>query len=110
MPPATNATKIASTSAAPTTIDADLVVLPWYEDDLLETVPGLDAGTGGEVSRAIATREFQAKPYEMFVTPLDSRGWRARRVALVGGGRRADCDSGLLRRLAAAAGISARLK
>ena len=86
---------------------ADLLIVPWFED-AASAVPGLDAATGGEVGRALAGKEFQAKPYEIFVTPIVDRQWRARRVALIGGGRRETCTGELIRKLAATAGLSAR--
>ena len=73
-------------------------------------VPGLDAATGGEIGRALAGKEFQARPFETFVTPITDRQWRARRVALIGAGRRELCTGELVRKLASAAGCSARQK
>jgi leucyl aminopeptidase len=92
----------------PRDIDADLVVLPAFEDDDLGDVEGIDAATGGEASRARASREFAGKLYDLFVTPADRGGWRARRVGLAGAGNRADFTTDRLRRLAAAAGSAAR--
>src|SRR5437899_413044 len=47
--------------------EVDLILIPWYEDDGPAAVPALDAATGGEIARALSTREFQAKPYELFI-------------------------------------------
>jgi leucyl aminopeptidase len=88
---------------------ADLLVVPWF-DDAGSAVPGLDAATGGEIAGALASRELQAKPFEIFVTPITDRQWRARRVALIGAGRADDCGGELIRKLAAAGGLSARQK
>src|SRR5437867_4337680 len=90
-------------------VTADLLAIPWF-DDPASVVPGLDAATGGEIARALATGELQAKPFEMFVTPIVDRQWRARRVALIGAGRRDACNGELIRKLATASGLSARQK
>jgi hypothetical protein len=71
-------------------VTADLLIVPWFED-ASAIVSGLDAATGGEIARALASKEFQAKPFEMFVTPITDRQWRGRRVALVGAGRHDAC-------------------
>ena len=91
-------------------IEVDLLVVPVFEGESPDAVPGLDAATLGEFGRALTTREFQAKPYELFVTPAGDRNWRARRVAVIGGGRRADADPGMLRKLATTAGLVAQQK
>ena len=90
-------------------VTADLLIVPWFED-ASAIVSGLDAATGGEIARALASKEFQAKPFEMFVTPITDRQWRARRVALVGAGRHDGCGSDLVRKLASAGGLSSRQK
>ncbi len=69
---------------------------------------GADAASGGELARALTSKEFQAKPFELFLTPVVDRGWRVRRVAFIGGGAERGTD--LLRRLATAAGLTARHK
>jgi len=110
MPPATTSTPIACTTAAFPAVDADLLVVPWFEDDALDAVPGLDSATAGEVPRALATKEFQAKAFELFVTPVTDRGWRVRRIALVGAGPREEGGADVIRRVATAAGVHARQK
>jgi leucyl aminopeptidase len=91
-------------------IDTDLIVVPWFEDEAAGPVAGLDAATGGEIGRALAAKEFQGKPYELFLTALTDRDWRSRRVALIGMGRRSDYGAELIRKAAAASGLSARQK
>ena len=98
----------AVTSAEPAAVDTELLVFPAFEEEGLEGLPDLDGATGGEVSRAVATREFRGKPFELFVTPVVGRGWRARRVGLVGGGRRAEYDTDRARRVATAVAMAAR--
>jgi leucyl aminopeptidase len=99
---------IACVSGALAAVEVDLLVLPWFEEELLDAVQGVDGATGGEVARALAIREFDARRYDMFVTPITDRGWRARRVALIGGGKRADANGDILRKLGATAGLAGR--
>src|SRR5436309_9782395 len=106
----TTISRISCTAAALDAVEVDLLVVPVFEGESPDAVPGLDAATLGEVGRASTSREFQAKPYELFVTPVGDRTWRARRVAVIGGGRRADADPGMLRKLATTAGLVARQK
>ena len=89
-------------------IDTDLLIVPWFEDDVPGPV-GVDGASGGEIARALSAREFQAKPYELLVVPVSDRSWRAPRVALIGGGA-AERGSAFVRKLATAAGLAARQK
>jgi leucyl aminopeptidase len=89
-------------------VDADLLVVPVFEDDALDDVEGLEAATGGESARARASQEFTGKLYDLFLTPSDRGAWRARRVGLIGAGSRAEYSTDRLRRLATAAGSAAR--
>jgi leucyl aminopeptidase len=109
MSTATTSTSITCVGEPLSGAAADLLVVPWFED-AASAVPGLDAATGGEIGRALAGKEFQPKPFEMFVTPITDRQWRARRVTLIGAGRRDECNGELIRKLAAAGGLSARQK
>jgi leucyl aminopeptidase len=87
---------------------SDLLVIPAFEQDDLSDLAGLDAATGGEVSRALASGEFRGKLYELFFTPAGREGWNARRVVLVGAGPRKDFTTERLRRIATTAGLAAR--
>ena len=87
-------------------IDAELLIVPWFKDEAATAVPGLDEATGGELSRALAAKEFQLKPYELFFASITDVTWRARRVVFIGGG--AVRGSELVRKLAAAGGLAAR--
>ena len=89
-------------------IETDLLILPYFDADALDDVPGLEAGSGGYIRQAIESKELQGRPYEFFTTPLS--GWKARRVALVGAGKRADFDTERLRRAATAAALGARVR
>jgi leucyl aminopeptidase len=110
MPFSTTTSPIVCASIPLDAVDADLLVLPWFEDEAPPAVPGVDAATAGEIARAMARREFRAAPFEIFMTPVADRRWRARRIALVGGGSRGDAGSDRLRKLASTAGLVARQK
>ena len=72
--------------AAPSDVECDLLVVPVFEDDALTDLDGLDEAAGGELGRALVSREFRPRPGELFVTRLAGGAWRAGRVALVGVG------------------------
>ncbi|MEX2663399.1 MAG: leucyl aminopeptidase [Vicinamibacterales bacterium] len=103
-------TPVSPTFALSTTTAAevatDLLVVPVFDADSLDDIPGLEAGSDGHISKALASREFQGRPYELFLTPL--RGWKAARVALIGAGKRGEFSTERLRRVAAAAALAAR--
>jgi leucyl aminopeptidase len=89
-------------------VDTDLLIIPVFEGEGVPAdVDGLGRATSGAVERAIASREVQGKPYELFFTPAGN-GWRAGRVALVGAGRADDYTAERARRVAAAAALGAR--
>lgn len=98
---------MACTDGPLSAIDADLLIVPWFQGEAAAALPGLDAATGGEIGRALTSKEFHVKPYELFFAPLTDTSWRARRVAVIGGGAGAR-GSDLVRRLATAAGLAAR--
>jgi leucyl aminopeptidase len=108
MPSVSTAVRIPVTLGPLAAVDADLLVVPWFEDEAPSAIPGLDAATGGELARALASREFQAKPFDIFVMPSTGADWRSRRVGLIGGGRGDLAEPELLRKLASAAGYDAR--
>jgi leucyl aminopeptidase len=91
-------------------VDADLLVLPWFEGESASAEAALDAATGGEIARALSSKEFQAKRYDMFLTAVTDRTWPAQRVALIGGGPPADGGTEMIRKLASAAGLIAKQK
>jgi len=86
----------------------DLLAIPVFEKDDFASVGGVDAATGGEVSRAFQSGEFTGKLYELFFSPAGRDGWRPRRVVLVGAGPRAEYSTERLRRIATTAGLAAR--
>ncbi len=97
---------IALTTRAARDIDTDLLVIPVFEDDTLDDLGDLDAASSGEVNRARARGEFKGKAYEVFSTPVAS--WKAARVMLIGAGAHKDATPDRFRRLASAAGLTAR--
>ena len=88
-------------------LDAELLVIPAFDGDDFVDVPGLDAATGGDVGRAVSTREVTGKPGEVFVATV-LHHWNVRRVALVGAGKRTAYDAEMARRVAAAGVLAAR--
>ena len=110
MPPTATAPAIVTVGGPLPLIDTDLLIVPWFEGEPAGAVPALNEASGGEVGRALTTKEFQANPYELFITPIVDAGWSARRVALIGGGKRADSGTDVIRKLASAAGLAAKQK
>lgn len=88
--------------------DVDTIAVPIFDADDRADLPDLDAATGGEVGRALASREFKTKLYESFVTPIVAAGWRPRRLILVGGGARDAYGPEQARRVAGTAAMTAR--
>ncbi|MEQ1758669.1 MAG: leucyl aminopeptidase [Vicinamibacterales bacterium] len=88
-------------------LDADLLLIPAFEDDPALDDPALDAAVGGEMARARERKEFKAEPYEAF-GPMPVSGWKTPRLLFVGVGKRADLDRDRLRRLGTTAGLAAR--
>ncbi|MCU1383424.1 MAG: pepA [Acidobacteria bacterium] len=88
-------------------IDADLLIVPLFQGEGTAAIADLDAATGGDLGRALATKEFQAKPYELSFATIADKTWRTRRVMIIGGGS-AERGTDLVRKLASAAGLAAR--
>jgi len=82
--------------------------VPWFEGEDASALAGLDAATGAEIGRALRSKEFQAKAFELFGAPIADRQWQARRVLLVGAGKCAGVGSDLIRKLATTVGLAAR--
>jgi leucyl aminopeptidase len=87
-------------------VTAEILAVPMFEGDTFEDVPGLDAASGGLISRAVASGEINGRPFETFLTPLT--GWKAERVLLVGAGKRDAFTSERLRRCATTAAATVR--
>ncbi|MGH9253249.1 MAG: M17 family peptidase N-terminal domain-containing protein, partial [Vicinamibacterales bacterium] len=87
-------------------IDADLLLIPVFDDDTLSDEPDLDQASAGEVAAARGRGEFTGKPFELFITTV--RGWRTSHVGLVGLGSRKECSTDRLRRAASTGALVAR--
>ena len=98
---------MACSSGPLSAIDADLLIVPWFQGESAGALFDLDGATGGELGRVLASKEFQAKPYESYVAPLAGTSWRASRVMIIGGGG-GTRGTDLVRKLATAAGLAAR--
>jgi leucyl aminopeptidase len=100
----------AVTAAAQKTrdLEADLLIVPVFEDDNLSDEPDLDSASGGEYSAARRRGEFGGKPFEQLLTPLGGDGWKARRALFVGAGGRGDITTERIRRIATIGGLFAR--
>jgi hypothetical protein len=100
---------LVTASSGPTAeVEADLLVLPLFEDDALEDESELDDASGGEIARARDRRELTGKLYQVFVTGLAGPGRRTSRVALVGAGARLAFSPDRLRRIATTGALAAR--
>jgi leucyl aminopeptidase len=108
MPSVISSLPILATGGPLAAVDTDLLIAPWFEDDGPGAVPGLDSATGGEISRATASKEFAAQLFDLWHVPIAHAEWRARRLALIGGGRSTAFTPELARKLATAAGLAAR--
>jgi leucyl aminopeptidase len=96
-------------AADPRGVDTDLVILAAFEGEIVQLSPWSTA-TGGEIDRAAASKEFSAKLYETFLTPIVADNVRARRLALIGLGPRGDFTVDRARRAATTVGLMARRK
>ncbi|HEY0873444.1 MAG TPA: leucyl aminopeptidase [Vicinamibacterales bacterium] len=92
----------------PSKVETELLILPVFEEDPLDDVPGLVDASGGQILRAQDSKELRGRPYEFFLTPVS--GWSAPRVALVGAGKREEFDTERMRRTATAAALAARVR
>jgi leucyl aminopeptidase len=99
---------IRATAGAAGELDADLLIIPVFEDDDLADLPDLDQASRGEVGRARARREFTGKPFEVFLTPAAQSTWKASRIAFIGAGQRKICTVNHLRRIAITGALAAR--
>jgi leucyl aminopeptidase len=110
MPRTLQSSAVRLLAGSPAQVDVDLLFVPLFEDEpIADSLTGLDAATSGEVTRAVTSGEIKGRPYDFFVTPVIS-GWKARRIALVGAGKASDFTLERLRKVAAAAAMTARQK
>jgi hypothetical protein len=108
MPEFRSASRFVGTTTPPKDVAADVLFVPVFQSEThLDDCPGIDEATAGELSHALATGEFRAKPYET-LTAATNDMWASRRVVFVGAGERGDADAERVRRIAAACGYVAR--
>ena len=89
-------------------LDADLLVIPVFENDSLNGDRDLDRASGGEYSAALKRGAFAGKLYEQLFTPISGDRWKARRALWVGLGPRIELTAEQLRRAATIGGLAAR--
>src|SRR5215470_5654020 len=87
-------------------VDADVLIVPWFDDDSAAAVGDVSTATGGELERALASKELSGKLYELFMAAVVDATWKARRVAFIGAGRSSEFGADIARRVAAAAGLA----
>ena len=92
----------------PRSAESDLVIASAFEGEASTLVTRWSEPTGGEIDRAIASKEFSGKLFEAFITPIVDRGYRARRLAAVGLGVQSEFTVDRARRVATAIGLTAR--
>ncbi len=93
----------------PEDVRVDLLFVPVFDgEDHAGDLAPLDAAVGGDWRRALQSGEFRRKLYSIVTARVSHPAWRARRIAFIGSGARADADAVRLRRLAAAAGYASR--
>ena len=90
-------------------LNTDLLVVAAFEGDAA-SLERWSAATNGELSRALASREFSGKLYESFLTPIFGVDVSARRLAAVGLGPEREFTVDRARRVASAAAAISRQK
>jgi leucyl aminopeptidase len=108
MPQSAVSPPIVYTTAPLPTVDVDLVVVPWFEDDDPSSVAGVDRAVGGELARALVTKEFAARLYDQLPAAVVDGTWKTRRVLFVGAGRQTAFSTATARRVATAGALAAR--
>jgi leucyl aminopeptidase len=106
--PSVTQSAIACISAPLSMIETDLLVVPWYEAEGPGRFGELDRATSGEITRALSSKEFAGKPFDILITPIIDRSWKAKRAAFVGAGVESAFDIRLARRLATAVALLSR--
>ena len=91
-------------------LDVDILVVPWLEEEGASAVAGLDEAVRGDLARALASKEFTGRSFDIFTATVADAAWRPRRLALIGAGKRAAFGSDVARRVATASGLWARTR
>ena len=94
----------------PRSVDTDLVIVAAFEGEASALAAAWSEPTGGEIDRALGSKEFSGKLFETFVTPIMDRRFRARRLAAIGLGLQSEFMVDRARRVATAIGLMARHK
>jgi leucyl aminopeptidase len=89
-------------------VDAQLLVVPVFEDGGREAAERLDSAVGGEVSASFERGEFKGELFQRFVTTVADTSWQPRRVALIGAGPQVSYSTDRARKLASAAALASR--
>src|SRR5687768_199920 len=66
--PVTQNLSLSLVTLPPARIETDLLLVPVFETDSLDDIPELKAGSAGQIDKALASREVDGKPYELFIT------------------------------------------
>jgi leucyl aminopeptidase len=104
-----SALSLTASSAAARAIDVDLLFIPVFQgEETFDDLPGADDAVGGEWRRSLASREFAHRLHETCSARVIDASWKARRLAFVSIGARAELDAERLRRAAAVSGAAAR--
>jgi leucyl aminopeptidase len=108
--PSSAVTPVPSLTTSPAAaVDTDVLFVPVYEgEDAARLVDGLPESVATALTRAVESKEFQGKPYEIFTVPLGAATWKPARVAAIGCGRPEDASLERLRRVASAAALASR--
>jgi leucyl aminopeptidase len=101
---------IECTAAPPASVDTDVLIVPWFEGDAPSSLPGLDAAVGGDLARALESRELSGRLYEQLLLRVVDASWKPRRIMIAGAGPAAAFSGDLARKLASASGLGLKLR
>jgi leucyl aminopeptidase len=108
MPSTVASPALSVSTAALSVLGVEILIVPVFDREALSgAAKEADEATGGAIGRALEAGEVRGRLFEFFATPVTAR-WQAARVAVIGGGKRADCGTERLRRMATAAALQAR--
>lgn len=108
MPEPFEVPRLATSDTEPSTVEADLLVVPIAQDRTADAAARFDSAVGGELTRALDRRAWAGKLYETLAVPATDPSWRAPRVLFIGGGPREDLTAERFHRMAAVAVQTAR--
>ncbi len=109
MPPFVYAPPVEVHNGSAGQCDTDIIAVPIFEGEAPDAVlQAADLASGGALGRALESREIQGRLYEILLTPVTDATWKARRLAFVGAGARADYSTERVRRVATAVALHVR--